>query len=85
MPQASATLEGLISGFGTSMAANAGHLDAKMQQLVEAPAAIEDALASLLNHHDSVLQVRHDGTYRPASVRNDRYLGASEHGRRFAK
>ena len=28
-----------------------------MAMLVEAPAAVEDALASLLDNHDSVLQV----------------------------
>ena len=29
-----------------------------MKLLVEAPAAVEDALASLLDHHDATLQVR---------------------------
>ena len=32
--------------------------DAKIKLLVEAPAAVEDALASLLDHHDLTLQVQ---------------------------
>ena len=32
-------------------------VDMKMAMLVEAPAAVEDALASLLDHQDGVLQV----------------------------
>ena len=34
-------------------------VDMKMAMLVEAPAAVEDALASLLDHQDGVLQVTH--------------------------
>lgn len=33
--------------------------DAKLQLLIEAPAAVEDALASLLNHIDPEVQVGH--------------------------
>lgn len=51
-------LEGLYSGLGTGAAMSASQLDAKMKLLVEAPAAVEDALASLLDHHDATLQVR---------------------------
>lgn len=32
-------------------------MEAKLQLLVEAPAAVEDALASLLNHIDPEVQV----------------------------
>lgn len=52
-------VEGLYSGLGTSAALNSTQLDVKMKLLVEAPAAVEDALASLLDHHDRALQVRH--------------------------
>ena len=37
--------------------AGTGQRDAKLQLLVEAPAAVEDALASLLNHIDPEVQV----------------------------
>lgn len=50
-------VEGLYSGLGTSAALNTTQLDVKMKLLVEAPAAVEDALASLLDHHDHALQV----------------------------
>jgi acetyl-CoA carboxylase/biotin carboxylase 1 len=50
-------VEGLYSGLGTGVALNATQLDVKMKLLVEAPAAVEDALASLLDHHDHALQV----------------------------
>lgn len=57
----STVAEGLYSGLVTSPFA-AGHLvqgqmEAKLKLLVEAPAAVEDALASLLNHVDSQVQV----------------------------
>ena len=50
-------VEGLYSGLGTGAALNTTQLDVKMKLLVEAPAAVEDALASLLDHHDHALQV----------------------------
>lgn len=60
-------VEGLYSGLSNQQAAAAAAaaaaaqetaIESKMAMLVEAPAAVEDALASLLDHHDSVLQVR---------------------------
>ena len=50
-------VEGLYSGLGSGAALTATQLDIKMKLLVEAPAAVEDALASLLDHHDATLQV----------------------------
>ena len=50
-------MEGLYSGLGGGAGMTAQQLDAKIKLLVEAPAAVEDALASLLDHHDSTLQV----------------------------
>ena len=50
-------VEGLYSGLGSGAALTAMQLDIKMKLLVEAPAAVEDALASLLDHHDATLQV----------------------------
>lgn len=50
-------VEGLYSGLGSGAALTATQLDVKMKLLVEAPAAVEDALASLLDHHDATLQV----------------------------
>lgn len=49
-------MEGLYSGLGGGAGMTAQQLDAKIKLLVEAPAAVEDALASLLDHHDSTLQ-----------------------------
>lgn len=51
-------MEGLYSGLGGGAGMTAQQLDAKIKLLVEAPAAVEDALASLLDHHDSTLQVK---------------------------
>ena len=50
-------VEGLYSGLGSGAALSSTQLDVKMKLLVEAPAAVEDALASLLDHHDATLQV----------------------------
>lgn len=50
-------VEGLYSGLGSGAALSSTQLDVKMKLLVEAPAAVEDALASLLDHHDAMLQV----------------------------
>lgn len=50
-------MEGLYSGLGSGASLTATQLDIKMKLLVEAPAAVEDALASLLDHHDAMLQV----------------------------
>ncbi len=57
-------VEGLYSGLGdhaqaaaAAAAAQQNAVDMKMAMLVEAPAAVEDALASLLDHQDSILQV----------------------------
>ena len=52
-------VEGLYSGLGSGAALSSMQLDVKMKLLVEAPAAVEDALASLLDHHDATLQVGH--------------------------
>ena len=49
-------VEGLYTGLGSGAALTATQLDAKMKLLVEAPAAVEDALASLLDHADATLQ-----------------------------
>lgn len=66
MARRSTFAEGLYSGLVASpFAANhdqeqsslAAQRDAKLQLLVEAPAAVEDALASLLNHIDPEVQV----------------------------
>ncbi len=51
-------VEGLYTGLGSGAALTATQLDAKMKLLVEAPAAVEDALASLLDHADATLQAR---------------------------
>ncbi|CAL8465869.1 g5405 [Coccomyxa elongata] len=56
-------VEGLYSGLGSGAALTATQLDIKMKLLVEAPAAVEDALASLLDHHDATLQTRALQTY----------------------
>ena len=50
-------MEGLYSGLGGGANMSSQQWDAKIKLLVEAPAAVEDALASLLDHHDSTLQV----------------------------
>lgn len=50
-------LEGLYTGLGGGIGLSALQLESKMKLLVEAPAAVEDALASLLDHHDIMLQV----------------------------
>ena len=56
-------VEGLYSGLGdhaqaaAAAAAQQNAVDMKMAMLVEAPAAVEDALASLLDHQDGMLQV----------------------------
>jgi len=50
-------LEGLYTGLGSGAGMSALQLESKMKLLVEAPAAVEDALASLLDHHDIMLQV----------------------------
>lgn len=50
------TLEGLYSGLGSGIGVS-DQFESKMKLLVEAPAAVEDALASLLDHHDRALQV----------------------------
>lgn len=58
-------VEGLYSGLSNDVAAavaaaavaQQSEIESKMAMLVEAPAAVEDALASLLDHHDPVLQV----------------------------
>ena len=57
----STVAEGLYSGLVSSPFAAAhalqGQMEAKLKLLVEAPAAVEDALASLMNHVDSQVQV----------------------------
>lgn len=45
-------------------------MEAKLQLLVEAPAAVEDALASLLSHTDLEVQVRNPAPDRPMSASN---------------
>ncbi|CAK0731625.1 hypothetical protein CVIRNUC_000020 [Coccomyxa viridis] len=56
-------VEGLYSGLSSGAALSSTQLDVKMKLLVEAPAAVEDALASLLDHHDATLQSRALLTY----------------------
>ena len=46
-----------VSDGGEPPQSGAGQRDAQLQLLVEAPAAVEDALASLLNHIDYEVQV----------------------------
>lgn len=57
----STVAEGLYSGLVSSPFAAAhdlqNQMEAKLKLLVEAPAAVEDALASLVNHVDSKVQV----------------------------
>lgn len=69
--------EGLYSGLvaGASAASDApgsraggGQREAKLQLLVEAPAAVEDALASLLNHVEPEVQVGNPGSYAVAAT-----------------
>ena len=48
--------EGLFSGLGSGTGVSGQQLAAKVKLLVEAPAAVEDALASLLDASDSQLQ-----------------------------
>ena len=50
-------LEGLYTGLGSGAGMSSLQLESKMKLLVEAPAAVEDALASLLDHHDYMLKV----------------------------
>lgn len=64
-------MEGLYSGLGGGAGMTAQQLDAKIKLLVEAPAAVEDALASLLDHHDSTLQV-----HNPVAVNCDIHCSA---------
>ena len=65
----STVAEGLYSGLVSSPFAAAhavqGQMEAKLKLLVEAPAAVEDALASLLNHVDSEVQVHRLSHVRP--------------------
>ena len=49
--------EGLYSGLSKGTGLNLTQLEAKMQLLVEATAAVEDALASLMDERDPQLQV----------------------------
>ena len=49
--------EGLYSGLSRGHSLAQTQQDAKIQLLVEAPAAVEDALASLLDDQDTQLQV----------------------------
>ncbi|KAK2079983.1 hypothetical protein QBZ16_002378 [Prototheca wickerhamii] len=55
--------EGLYVGLGNLAAAAASSVEARMAMLVEAPAAVDDALATLLDHPDPVLQRRALSTY----------------------
>ena len=50
-------VEGLFSGLSVGAGGGTAQLAAKIKLLVEAPAAVEDALASLLDSADSQLQV----------------------------
>ena len=63
-PRRMTVMEGLYSGLGdhaqaaAAAAAQQNAVDMKMAMLVDAPAAVEDALASLLDHQDCILQVK---------------------------
>ena len=61
-------LEGLYTGLGSGAGMSSLQLESKMKLLVEAPAAVEDALASLLDHHDIMLQARLAGKMFPVSM-----------------
>ena len=61
-------VEGLYTGLGSGAALTATQLDAKMKLLVEAPAAVEDALASLLDHADATLQALGPPSTRPLAA-----------------
>jgi len=56
-------VEGLYSGLSGGASLAATQLDAKVRLLVEAPAAVDDALASLLDSADATLQSRALSTY----------------------
>ncbi|KAL4426359.1 hypothetical protein ABPG77_004653 [Micractinium sp. CCAP 211/92] len=61
----STVIEGLYSGLGNlaTPSAQPSSVEAKMAMLVEAPAAVEDALASLLDHANPLVQRRALATY----------------------
>ena len=59
-------VEGLFSGLSVGAGGATAQMAAKIKLLVEAPAAVEDALASLLDSADSQLQVRSLSFWREA-------------------
>ena len=59
-------VEGLFSGLSVGAGGGTAQMAAKIKLLVEAPAAVEDALASLLDSADSQLQVRSLSFWREA-------------------
>ena len=78
-------VEGLYSGLSGGASLSATALDAKVRLLVDAPAAVDDALASLLDSRDATLASRALSTYvkrvyHPLVTRGPELAGGAAHG-----